>query len=442
MRILQVSKFLHYVGGVETYFRWLAPRQQAQGHDVAIVGMQPPVGHHLMQELAALPRWTTKTRSYEKGSPQRLRSAMTSMWSREAGEVMETAITDFRPDLIHFHGTCYQLTPAVAKAAANRGVPAVLTAHEYKLACANQTLYDDVAADICTACIGASRFSKVTEPLSRNCMKGSRLVTALGAAEGLISDFTWRHVDPVVLAPSKFMRRALIEDGWPPGRIEYLDLPWCPAGLSVQCPDTERNTVVFLGRLVALKGVHRLLNAWEQIHSRHPDVELRILGDGADGPGLVARASALPQVTFLGQVSPQTVRAELSRALLSVHPSQCHENSPYAVRESLMAGVPALVSDVGGMPDMVGPETGWVVPHDSDVAWAEGLSTAIDHARPGARALREAVIARATTEEDHLDSLSRAYDTAQNQRGTAVPPSRPTRPMFHRLSAKIVAQQG
>lgn len=412
MKVLIASKFLHHVGGVETYVRWLANALADRGVQVGLLGMHPPEGADLM-DLPDGPRWLTPTRSFAQGAAHRARSAASSVWSPGNGTQMRRALEEFTPDLVHFHGTCYQLTPAVVDAAAKAGVPTVLTAHEFKLICANQTLFDDSTGRICTACVGASQVRKVVAPLRRSCMKGSRAVTALGAVEGRLADRTWHRADPRILAPSRFMRDRLLADGWPGSRIDYLDLPWRPDDVDValDAPDVTRRNVVFVGRLAPVKGVDRLLRTWAVVAGSHPEARLRVIGDGSERTDLEdqVRREGVPRVDFLGQCDSARIDAELAQALVTVHPARWYENSPFAVRESLMAGVPAIVSDLGGMPEMVGPSSGWVVPPDRDDDLTRALASALQSGWAGSPALREAVHRRAVTEGDHLSALFDVY---------------------------------
>ncbi|WP_226345646.1 glycosyltransferase [Agilicoccus flavus] len=415
MKILIASKFLHHVGGVETYVRWLAHALADSGHEVGLFGMAPPAGADLMA-LPEAPMWLTRTRSFEAGASERARSALLSVWSPEAGRRMSRTLAEFRPDLVHFHGTCYQLTPSVVSAATKAGVPSVLTAHEFKLICANQTLFDDAAGAICTACVGVSARTKVTAPLSRACMKGSRAVTLLGAAEGRVADRVWERTDPRILAPSRFMRDLLVADGRPDERIDYLDLPWRPAsrlpraGRPDQTGEARRN-VVFLGRLSPVKGADRLLRAWSAVAHEHPGARLRILGDGSERASLEAEVAAhrIPRVDFLGHCDATRIEAELAEAVVTVHPARWYENSPFSVRESLMAGVPAIVSDLGGMPEMVGASTGRVVPYQDDAALVEALRDALTSDLAGSERLRDQVLERSVTEEGHMEALLEVY---------------------------------
>lgn len=411
MDVLIVGKFVHYVGGVETYLRWQVNELQRRGHRVGVVGMRPP-DDETMMDLGHARLWLTARRDYHGTTSEKLVGAAASVWSRQAARVMQDALEEFRPEIVHVHGTCYQLTPAVIQAAHTYGRPLFATAHEYKLACANQTLYDDRAASICTDCVGASPMQRFQAPIRRRCLKGSLPVSTLAAVEQQIADRVWRAADPVVLAPSRFMRATLIDDRVPTDRVHYLDLPWGPAPARVQVATGPRDSLLTMSRLAPLKGVHMVLRAWEKVAPRHPDVRLRVLGRGEAEDALRALAAqlALPRVDFLGHGDAATVQAEVDRALVTAHPGQSHENSPFAVRESLMSGVPVCVSDVGGMPDMVGPHSGRVVPRSDVSAWARALSEMLDARSVGSTLLKDEVERRAMTDEAHLDELEHHYE--------------------------------
>jgi glycosyltransferase involved in cell wall biosynthesis len=425
MRVLQVSKFTHHVGGVETYLRWITAGLSGARHTVGVLGMAPPAGQQLMDFPTDVPLWLTPTREYAPGSSHRARSAALAVWSPSAGQTMKRALADFRPDVVHFHGTCHQLTSAVVRVVARAGVPAVLTTHEAKLICANQTLWDDAQERVCTACLGATPAQRVMAPVRRACMKGSHAVSALGALETQISRPVWKAADPVILAPSRFMQRSLISDGWRRDRVGYLDLPWRPESERVPLGSNGRDSITFVGRLVKLKGADVLLRAWAEIAHRHPSTRVRILGEGPERSRLeqLTRDLRAPRVEFLGYCQPGTVSLELARALVTLHPAQWHENSPFSVRESLMAGVPAMVTDLGGVPEMVGPSSGWVVRHDDARAWASQLDIALRSGLAGSQALRAQVEARAMTSENHLRELVSVYHRCTSVRkGSRTPP--------------------
>jgi hypothetical protein len=72
-RVLVVNKFLHHVGGVETYMKWLSANLDAEGYDVAFLGMPPPTGTAEM--LLEGPSFHTPFRDYHGRAAVKIRSA-------------------------------------------------------------------------------------------------------------------------------------------------------------------------------------------------------------------------------------------------------------------------------------------------------------------------------------------------------------------------------
>ncbi|MBW0091338.1 glycosyltransferase [Pseudonocardia sp. KRD-184] len=415
MRVLLVSKFLHHVGGVETYVRWLAETMQAAGHQVALLGMRPPDGHDPM-DFGEAPLYLTPTRQFVAASSRmRVRSAMSSIYSRAAGATMKRALSEFSPTVIHYHGTCYQLTSSVVTAAAASGAGRVMTAHEYKLVCANQRLWDDAASRICTRCLGASTAQKFSEPVKASCIKSSRAASAIGGAEAVLSRQVWQRArDVAIHAPSKFMLSTLVDDGWSAGRIRVIDLPWSPGGALMT---RAREHFLYMGRLAAEKDVLTLIKGWHLARDRTGMRRLLVAGDGTEAQQLRdwVRSNKVERVKFLGRLDAAGIAESLAGAIATVHPAAWFENSPFAVRESISAGVPAVVADVGGMPELVRDGlTGHTVAHGVQ-SWADAFAEAVHGAawvpEPG-QGVRAAADTYAMTGPAHLDELLDLYGTA------------------------------
>ena len=56
---------------------------------------------------------------------------------------------------------------------------------------------------------------------------------------------------------------------------------------------------------------------------------------------------------FLGKVPHQQLAHYYRQADLTVVPSLCYENSPKVIDESLVANVPVLAADIGGVPEII-----------------------------------------------------------------------------------------
>jgi glycosyltransferase involved in cell wall biosynthesis len=124
-------------------------------------------------------------------------------------------------------------------------------------------------------------------------------------------------------------------------------------GESVGRPD---GYVIFVGRLVKLKGVDLLLDAMRSVEG----ARLVIVGDGPERGALERAASGL-DVTFEGMLSHEEVKRRLGDASVLVQPSVT-EGLPNSVMEAMAHGVPVIGTAVGGIPDVVKEgETGFLL---------------------------------------------------------------------------------
>ena len=146
-----------------------------------------------------------------------------------------------------------------------------------------------------------------------------------------------------------------------------------PAGSA----DTPDLTVLFLSRIVPIKNLDRLLEAFALVAREHSNATLVIAGDGPQElvRALHAQAERLAlgaQVRWLGFVHKEHKAGILANATLLVLPS-ASENFGVAVVEAMAAGIPVVVSDGVGIADIVA-ESGAGVVFDGTV---EQLATSI-----------------------------------------------------------------
>jgi colanic acid/amylovoran biosynthesis glycosyltransferase len=184
------------------------------------------------------------------------------------------------------------------------------------------------------------------------------------------------------LCVSDFIRRKLIDKGFPEERthVHYLgvDSKFFTSDASV----SREKLVVFVGRLVENKGCAFLLRAMSAIRDRHPDAGLVIIGDGPLRGELeyAAREMRLGNVQFLGTQSQEAVRRWLNRARVFCVPSievatGASEGFGLVFAEAQSMGVPVVSFKTGGIPEAVADgRTGLLV---SPGDW-RGLAEQID----------------------------------------------------------------
>ncbi|MFS0900892.1 glycosyltransferase [Mycolicibacterium litorale] len=401
------------MGGVETYLDWQARHLERVGIDLHFFGMEPPAGRSVLPSLDG--RVTlTPNREFNSTKVAAAKGAVSSIYSPTAERILGDTINRFRPDLVHFHSTCRQLTPSVARAISRRRLPGVLTAHEYKQVCATQRLWDDRRGRICTACLSGSTLSRMKNVAVRRCVRGSTAASVFAIPEIPVADYLWGNSGVILHAPSSFMGTVLDSASYIPNRVSVLDLPWGNPEPRNAALGWERRAI-YVGRLEKEKGVDLLLDAWEMVHRVRPDTELIIAGGGSQEESLKAKSQRmrLRGVHFTGRYERAALGTLLDQVAVSVHPSRWFENSPFAVRESLLYGVPAIVTNIGGMPEMVGPDSGTVIPPDDSRALADAIVAEFSTFRAGTARLRTAVAERAMSDDHHLQGLKDLYDSAK-----------------------------
>jgi glycosyltransferase involved in cell wall biosynthesis len=121
--------------------------------------------------------------------------------------------------------------------------------------------------------------------------------------------------------------------------------------------------VVAVGRLVEKKGFRDLVEAAASL----PEVRFSIVGAGPLGSELRALAAGRRRVEFLGPRSPDEVRELLESADLLAMPCVVaadgdRDSMPVVVKEALAMEVPVVATDEVGLPELVRPEWGRLVP--------------------------------------------------------------------------------
>ena len=118
--------------------------------------------------------------------------------------------------------------------------------------------------------------------------------------------------------------------------------------------DNEK-IILFMGRLVFEKGVQHLISAMPKILSGYHDVKLVIAGRGGMTDELKAQVEAMGlsnKVYFTGYLNARQVSKMYKCADISVFPST-YEPFGIVALEAMLAGVPTVVSDVGGLNEIV-----------------------------------------------------------------------------------------
>jgi glycosyltransferase involved in cell wall biosynthesis len=282
------------VGGAETLVAQLCRLQREQGHDPRVYAVLTlgPLGERMRAEGFAV----------QPNVGRHLPEATRNFYR---------IFKESRPDVVHLHNP----TPAIYAAPAARmaGVPSVVSTRHSLVAPPRRVVAElkyAVAAACCDWIAGICD-AAVKNLRSIHSIPARKIVRVYNGAEPL--------------------RRVAKED-------------W---------PAKNGFTLLYAGRLAPVKNHALLLNAFHAALGSMPELRLWMVGDGSERVALENLAGQLgiaAQVTFWGQqldVAPFFSAADAF--IMSSH----SEGLPMSLLQAFSLGLPAIVTDVGGMAEVV-----------------------------------------------------------------------------------------
>lgn len=379
LRVLQVhNAYLTGHGGEDTVLENERRLLVDQGHDVVVR--------------------TVSTSSEDVGGTRQLvRTAKNSVYSHDSRRLVKSWIDEVRPDVVHVHNTFPILSPSIFHELHDLAVPTVLTLHNYRIACANGLFLRNGQA--CDRCLEGSPLQAVRHRCYKSSIKGSCVQVATRMVHDRLGTFT-EKVDAMIVL-SDFAKDMFKRFGIPAEKLHVKPNFVFPR---VATPVEKEKAFVFVGKIVPEKGLGGLLEAWKFMQAE--GWKLWIVGDGVDRADLERTYEGLPGVTWMGWQGSSEVRDLVARASWLVLPSVWYEGFPMALTEGFAEGTPAIVPNLGAMPEIVGHGDRGMV-YDGTV---EGLRVALE------RAMEANLQTASRYQEEALRSVAGPYSPGANVR--------------------------
>ncbi|WP_151718854.1 glycosyltransferase [Gemmobacter serpentinus] len=162
---------------------------------------------------------------------------------------------------------------------------------------------------------------------------------------------------------------------WP--RIKVVHCGIEPSHFATVAPMPQKLRLVAIGRFTEQKGFPLLIEAVAQAARLHPGLRLTLVGDGelrGEIEALIERHTLRRHVTLTGWLDEEQVKAELDEAQALILPSFA-EGLPMVVMEAMASGRPVIATAIAGVPELVTPETGILVPAGDVQALADAMDT-------------------------------------------------------------------
>jgi len=282
-----------------------------------------------------------------EGLATKVKKGLQAIYNFRSARILEEALADFHPDIVHVHNLFFSASPSVIWAASRYGAPVVYTLHNYRLICANALLLRD--NHICHLCV------KKTFPLAGiryKCYRGSAvqsgLVTLTTGLHKVLG--TWRKKVAAYIVLTEFARSIIRSSSLlpPDGPLQLLPNFIFDPGQGKDAGGRQ-DFYLFVGRIAPEKGVHVLLETF----ARLPDSRVLIIGDGPDKNRLEAMYQSFKNIIFAGKKEKAQVLRSMQECRALLFPSIWYEGLPYTIIEAFATGTPVFASKIGAMEELI-----------------------------------------------------------------------------------------
>lgn len=279
-------------------------------------------------------------------------------YNRHLEPYWEIVCNDFKPDIIHIHGTeyahglsCIKKYPNIKTVISIQGLVGVyekyyLSGMSFKDIFLNITFRDLIKLD--TIFLAKKKFYK------RGILESQYILQSRDVIGRTKWDFTHsKNINPSI--SYHFCNESLRD-------CFYKAIKW-------RYEYCEPHTIFISQASYPIKGLHQVLKAAYILKKEFPNLRIRVAGENITkndsvfgrfkltGYGkfimmLIKKYNLENKIIFLGSLNERQMVKEYQKANIFICPSSI-ENSPNSIGEAQLIGVPVIASYVGGVPDLI-----------------------------------------------------------------------------------------
>jgi glycosyltransferase involved in cell wall biosynthesis len=265
--------------------------------------------------------------------------------------------------------------------------------HDHDICCPRRHKYFSIGNQVCTKPAGWRCYLDGAF-LTRN--PNSIVGISYSGIHDKLNEMRRRKALDTFVVASEFMRTELLQNGFPPEKIQVLPLGVRQQSLPTPPPLSSIPTILFAGQLIKGKGVDLLLRALAKLTVPFSAV---VVGKGNAEESLrrlCVELKLVGQVEFRGWVNHEQLASLYAGARAVAVPSRWPEPYGLVGLEAMLHARPVVAFNVGGIPDWLQEgRTGFLVPEQEVTAFSEALLKLIVD-RELARHMGEAGLSAAT----------------------------------------------
>lgn len=322
MRVLFVHDDPRQFGGAEIYMDSLRSELASRGHIVRL----------LSRRIAGYNRYEDYVFQGADRVPLKYLIQVYNPWSRRS---VDQVVKEYRPDIVHVHNLDKQASTSFLAHLAL--VPTVMTVHDMDLVAAGIRNQD--SSHVCAA------------PTGGFCPRCTSIGSySLFRVKTLVRRRALRNID-LFIALNDLAETLLLRNGIGPTVKIHNGIR-----LLERCGPARTDTLLYVGRLTADKGIFVLLDALHELMALFPNVRLLVVGRGPDEMAFRSKMVEMGlehHVLMVGHVGRESIRQYYAEATVVVVPSLCADNLPTVCLEAMSAARVVVGSRIGGIPELI-----------------------------------------------------------------------------------------
>ncbi len=159
-----------------------------------------------------------------------------------------------------------------------------------------------------------------------------------------------------IVVPSQYLKKIVLGWGIPAKKILVVYNAMEIQGSKInKIFNKKTSSLLTVARLVPWKGIDKVMKVIPEIRRKVTNIEYLVVGDGPDLnrlKQLAIKYSVNSSVKFMGKLTNNEVLTQMKKADLFILYSG-YEGLPHVVLEAMSVGLPSLVSNKGGNPEVI-----------------------------------------------------------------------------------------
>jgi glycosyltransferase involved in cell wall biosynthesis len=338
MRILEINKFYFAKGGADKHFLDLVELLESNGNEVAVFSMR-----HARNLESSWKKYFVSLVGYTEGysSWKKMKGISRMFYSWEAKKKINVLLDKFKPDIVHIHNIYHQMSPVILFEIKKRKIPIVMTVHDYKLISPNHGLF--LNGKIYNRCREGKYYRCFFDKAVKNSYAKSFLAMLEAYWHGSILKTFEKNVD-FYIAPSRFAKRILVEDGLPEEKI--IVLPHFISKNKIKDEmKIDESYALYFGRLTREKGVQELIKIFNTIDG----MRLYLAGETENN----LKRKENNRIKYLGYLDQEQLTAYIKNSRCVVSGSKLPETFGLTALEAIANGKPFLGYRSGAFPEII-----------------------------------------------------------------------------------------